>query len=52
MLVLDASKQLRSEFPVIDLAEVPGQSSEPGALWIVQGLQPGAYGIDPREYYL
>jgi HD-GYP domain-containing protein (c-di-GMP phosphodiesterase class II) len=52
MLVLDESKQLRSEFPVIDLAEVPGQASEPGALWIVQGLQPGAYGIDPREYYL
>jgi HD-GYP domain-containing protein (c-di-GMP phosphodiesterase class II) len=52
MLILDGSRQLRSEFPVVDLAEVSGQSDEAGALWIVQGLQPGAHGIDPREYYL
>lgn len=52
MLILDKSKQMRSEFPVIDLAEASSNADEPGALWIVQGLQPGAWGIDPREYYL
>ena len=52
MLILDGTKQLRSEFPVVDLAGVPGQAGKAGALWIVQGLQPGSYGIDPREYYL
>ncbi len=52
MLILDAGKKLRREFPIIDLAAVSAQADEPGALWIVQGLQPGAWGIDPREYYL
>jgi HD-GYP domain-containing protein (c-di-GMP phosphodiesterase class II) len=52
MLILDKSKQMRGEYPVIDLAEVASSADEPGALWIVQGLQPGSWGIDPREYYL
>lgn len=52
MVILDANKQLRSEFPVVDLAETSSQADEPGAVWIVQGLQPGAWGIDAREYYL
>ena len=52
MLILDGKKQLRRDFPIMDLAEVSGDSDDPGAVWIVQGLQPGAYGIEPREYYL
>lgn len=52
MVILDANKQLRSEFPVIDLAEASSQADEPGAIWIVHGLQHGAWGIDPRDYYL
>jgi HD-GYP domain-containing protein (c-di-GMP phosphodiesterase class II) len=52
MLILDSNKQMRSEFTVADLAEASSSAGEPGALWIVQGLQPGSWGIDPREYYL
>jgi HD-GYP domain-containing protein (c-di-GMP phosphodiesterase class II) len=52
MLVLDAAKQLRSEFPVVDLGEVSAETISPDGLWIVHGLEPGSFGIDPREYYL
>jgi HD-GYP domain-containing protein (c-di-GMP phosphodiesterase class II) len=52
MLVLNANKQLRNEFPVVDLCEMPADASEPGGIWILHGLEPGAYGVDPREYYL
>jgi putative nucleotidyltransferase with HDIG domain len=52
MMILDAEKKLRSEFPVLDLEEVPADANEEGSRWIVQGLEPGSFGIDPREYYL
>jgi HD-GYP domain-containing protein (c-di-GMP phosphodiesterase class II) len=52
MLVLDAAKQLRTEFPVVDLGEVSAETISPDGLWIVHGLEPGSFGIDPREYYL
>jgi len=54
MLVLDSNKQLRSDFSIIDLQtkhDADGPESVQ-KLWIVQGLEPGAYGIDPTEYYL
>jgi HD-GYP domain-containing protein (c-di-GMP phosphodiesterase class II) len=52
MLILDGAKQLRKDFPIMDLAELSGEADDASAVWIVQGLQPGSYGIDPREYYL
>jgi HD-GYP domain-containing protein (c-di-GMP phosphodiesterase class II) len=52
MMILDAEKNMRNEFPVLDLAEVSADTTEEGSKWIVQGLEPGSFGIDPREYYL
>jgi HD-GYP domain-containing protein (c-di-GMP phosphodiesterase class II) len=52
MLILDGAKQLRKDFPIMDLAELSAEVDDASAVWIVQGLQPGSYGIDPREYYL
>ena len=52
MLILDPARQLRSTFPVIDLGESPAGTDDPDGVWIVHGLEPGSYGIDPREYYL
>jgi len=53
MVILDAQKKLYDDFAVIDLntCEVNQASGEPG-LWITKGLEPGAYGIDPTEYFL
>lgn len=53
MLLLDAQKQLRQDFTTIDLLtcnENVGKS-EP-TLWIARGLERGAYGLDPKEYFL
>jgi len=53
MLILDAQKKVRDEFTTIDLltcGENTGKA-EP-ILWITQGLERGAYDIDPTEYFL
>ncbi len=53
MLILDAQKNVREEFARIDLLtceENVGQT-EP-SLWITHGLERGAYGIDPSEYFV
>lgn len=53
MMILDADKKVRTEFVVIDLQmrEHTTAIDEP-SLWITQGLEPGAHGIDPTEYFL
>lgn len=53
MMVLDADKKFRAEFPIVDLAEAPAEQDEQvGSIWILRGLETGSYGIDPAEYYL
>lgn len=52
MLILDEKKQMRREFPVVDLGEMQADTSETDGVWILHGLEPGSFGIDPREYYL
>ena len=53
MLILDAQKRVRDEFTTIDLltCEENTGKTEP-SLWITQGLERGAYDIDPTEYFL
>ena len=53
MLILDANKKLYADFAVLDLntCEMNATSGQAG-LWITKGLEPGAYGIDPTEYFL
>ena len=53
MLILDAQKRIREEFTTIDLltCDENNGNSEP-TLWIKQGLERGAYDIDPTEYFL
>jgi HD-GYP domain-containing protein (c-di-GMP phosphodiesterase class II) len=53
MLILDDQKKLREEFATLDLltcGENAGKK-EP-TLWIKRGLERGAFGIDPAEYFL
>jgi HD-GYP domain-containing protein (c-di-GMP phosphodiesterase class II) len=53
MLILDADKKVREQFPAIDL-QMYTQENENGnpTLFITQGLEPGAYGVDPTEFFL
>ncbi|MCZ6560031.1 MAG: HD-GYP domain-containing protein [Gammaproteobacteria bacterium] len=54
-LILDSNKQPLSEFKIIDLHdsddETDGTDRTP-AVWIERGVEPGAYDIDPSEYFL
>jgi HD-GYP domain-containing protein (c-di-GMP phosphodiesterase class II) len=52
MLLLDAEKKLRADFVIVDLQAHAETSASGPALWITRGLEPGAYGIDPTEYFL
>jgi hypothetical protein len=52
-LILNAQKQVREEFTTVDLLTCDENSgkAEP-SLWITQGLERGAHGIDPAESFL
>ncbi|MDX1561381.1 MAG: HD-GYP domain-containing protein [Gammaproteobacteria bacterium] len=51
MLLLDADKNPLPTFKIIDLRNKLADESNT-SLWIEQGLPPGAFGLDPSEYYL
>jgi putative nucleotidyltransferase with HDIG domain len=52
MIILDAEKRPLAEYRVVDLNKVSATADDQSSLWIEQGLEPGAFGIDPAEYYL
>jgi HD-GYP domain-containing protein (c-di-GMP phosphodiesterase class II) len=52
MIIMDADKQTREEFRVVDLNEEKTTDSGDQSLWIERGLPPGIHGIDPTKYYI
>ena len=52
MVILDAEQQPLADYRVVDLNQVSATADNQASLWIEQGLEPGAYGVDPAEYYL
>lgn len=48
-IVLDSEKRPLREFKVVDLRQ---QGAPTQTTWIERGIEPGAYDIDPREYFL
>jgi HD-GYP domain-containing protein (c-di-GMP phosphodiesterase class II) len=52
MLILDNKKRAVAAPSRIDLREHPAEPGEKQAVWIERGLPPGAYGINPAEFYL
>jgi HD-GYP domain-containing protein (c-di-GMP phosphodiesterase class II) len=52
MVILGADKQPLKDFTTAELRELPSEMGDPGAVWIDRGLEHGAYGIDPAEYFL
>jgi HD-GYP domain-containing protein (c-di-GMP phosphodiesterase class II) len=47
-IILDSEKRPLKDFKVIDLKK---QGPDP-TVWIERGIEPGAYDIDPRDYFL
>jgi HD-GYP domain-containing protein (c-di-GMP phosphodiesterase class II) len=52
MLVLDADHRPLPELRTLDLRRLPSDQSEQGALWIVRGHETGAFGLDPKKYFI
>jgi putative nucleotidyltransferase with HDIG domain len=52
MLLLDSAKQPLPDQKIVDLRKLPSDEREAGAIWIASGLEPGAHGIDPKDYFL
>jgi len=52
MIVLDRDKNPSRDFRTIDLRLVSGDRQEQDSIWIDRGLETGAYGIQPSEYFL
>ena len=48
-VILDPDKQPRQKLEVIDLKKQEGPTR---TVWIERGLEPGAFDIDPRVYFL
>jgi hypothetical protein len=49
VIILDSDKQQKQELEIVDL-QVQGAPTP--TMWIERGIEPGAYSIDPREYFL
>jgi HD-GYP domain-containing protein (c-di-GMP phosphodiesterase class II) len=52
MLVLDADKQPLVAYRVLDLGRCPSNQNEANAHWIVRGHEAGAFGLDPKNYFI
>lgn len=52
MVLLDAGRQPVTGTRMLDLRRLPSDSSNPNSVWIVQGLEPGAFGLDPKDYFI
>lgn len=52
MVILDAKKKPLQNFKRVDMRDDAVDDDGNLSLWIRWGLEPGAYGVDPSDYYL
>ena len=51
MLLLNADKTPVSRHALLDLKAKPAGGDDDEARWILRGLEPGAFGLDPKDYF-
>ena len=51
IVVLDKDKQPKKSNKPLALAKVPSSVGERKARWIIQGYEPGAFGLDPKDFF-
>jgi hypothetical protein len=51
MLLLDANKAPVKRQALLDLKAKPASAGDGPAYWIRRGLEPGAFGLDPKDYF-
>jgi HD-GYP domain-containing protein (c-di-GMP phosphodiesterase class II) len=52
MLVLNAEKQPLAKPRTLDLRKCPSDQTDEHAHWIVKGHETGAFGLDPKNYFI
>jgi len=52
MIVLDADRRPLREYRTLDLRQIPSDQQEANACWIVRGHETGAFGLDPKNYFI
>ena len=52
MIILDRNRKPLADYRVVDLNQMSSTADDQASLWIESGLEPGAFGVDPAEYYL
>lgn len=52
LIVLDESKKPMKEKKRVSLARLPSSVGDKKACWIIQGHQPGAFDVDPKDYFI
>ncbi|NOR20161.1 MAG: DUF3391 domain-containing protein [Xanthomonadales bacterium] len=52
MLLLDAHKEPLKKHKTIDLRKLPSDAGNTKSRWIVHGHESGAFGIDPKDYFM
>ncbi len=52
MVLLGRDKQPLEEHKTLDLRRSPSDESNPKSYWIVAGHKAGAFGIDPKDYFV
>ncbi len=50
-LVLDAKHQPIKKTKIVDLNRVPSDADDRKAIWISKGHEPGAFGIEPKDFF-
>ena len=52
MVLLDSNKEPLKKNKTVDLRKLPGDMSNAKSRWIGQGHEAGAFGIDPKDYFM
>ncbi len=52
MVVLGADKEPLREFRTVDLRRCESDETRDDAVWIVRGHEAGAFGLDPKNYFI
>ncbi len=52
MLLLDDCKEPITKHRTIDLRKLSSDTNSAKAVWIIHGLEPGAFGLDPQDYFM
>jgi HD-GYP domain-containing protein (c-di-GMP phosphodiesterase class II) len=52
MIVLDADHRPLKQHRILDLRKLPSDQRDGKSFWIANGLEAGAFGVDPKNYFI